>query len=243
MSYSYDSGGRLYSSTDHRTGETVRYDYDPSGKLLASYVANSSGNVLGGASYEYDENGRISASDVRINVSGVIEREELYYSYNRDGNLSLRVSVNGSLIGNITPEYDTLGRTTQRTLDYYAGGDVFYGKVSYSYLQRNGYQTALVSRYTFERGVSGTLTSSTYNFEYDLAGNITQITDGSGTVQNRYEYDDLYQLIREDNRALGKTYVWTYDNAGNIFKQNYICFYYGSTRRGSGNAYIYLFKR
>ena len=32
----------------------------------------------------------------------------------------------------------------------------------------------------------------------------------------RYTYDDLGQLIREDNRAHGATYTWTYDNAGNI---------------------------
>ena len=32
----------------------------------------------------------------------------------------------------------------------------------------------------------------------------------------KLRYDDLGQLIREDNRPLGYTYVYTYDNAGNI---------------------------
>ena len=50
---------------------------------------------------------------------------------------------------------------------------------------------------------------------YDANGNITQITNASGVVQNKYYYDDIGQLIREDNKALGKTYVYTYDNAGN----------------------------
>ena len=31
----------------------------------------------------------------------------------------------------------------------------------------------------------------------------------------QYAYDDMGQLIREDNPYLGKTYVYTYDNAGN----------------------------
>ena len=35
----------------------------------------------------------------------------------------------------------------------------------------------------------------------------------------RYTYDDLGQLIREDNRAHGATYTWTYDNAGNILNR------------------------
>ena len=32
----------------------------------------------------------------------------------------------------------------------------------------------------------------------------------------RYYYDNLNQLVREDNGQLNKTYVYTYDNAGNI---------------------------
>ena len=63
--------------------------------------------------------------------------------------------------------------------------------------------------------INSTVTN-TYNYEYDANGNITEITNASGTVQNKYYYDDLGQLVREDNLALNKTYVWTYDNAGNI---------------------------
>ena len=54
------------------------------------------------------------------------------------------------------------------------------------------------------------------------------ITDVSGTVQNRYYYDSLGQLTREDNRALGKTYVWTYDKAGNIQSRKTYAFTTGS---------------
>ena len=45
---------------------------------------------------------------------------------------------------------------------------------------------------------------------------VTYIRRGVGTVVCRYTYDSLGQLIREDNRAHGATYTWTYDNAGNI---------------------------
>ena len=45
-------------------------------------------------------------------------------------------------------------------------------------------------------------------------GNILSVTfDGNTTT---YTYDPWNQLIREDNQAGGYTYVWTYDNAGNI---------------------------
>ena len=52
-----------------------------------------------------------------------------------------------------------------------------------------------------EVGVSstGTLSATEYNFTYDSNGNITQIKDATGDIQHQYEYDDLGQLVREDN--------------------------------------------
>ena len=51
-------------------------------------------------------------------------------------------------------------------------------------------------------------------YTYDARGNITKIVIGSQEI--RYVYDDLGQLVREDNEVLNKTCVYTYDNAGNI---------------------------
>ena len=56
----------------------------------------------------------------------------------------------------------------------------------------------------------------TYNYTYDNNGNITQITDANGTVMWRYIYDSLGRLIREDNRVIDRTYIYTYNTAGNI---------------------------
>ena len=63
---------------------------------------------------------------------------------------------------------------------------------------------------------SSSTTSTTYNYTYDDNGNITQITNASGVIQNKYYYDALGQLVREDNRALNSTYTYSYDTAGNI---------------------------
>ena len=61
-------------------------------------------------------------------------------------------------------------------------------------------------------------------YTYDDRGNITSISDGTNTT--RYTYDALDQLIREDNQAAGKTWIYTYEqlvdatgqtkNGGNI---------------------------
>ena len=57
-------------------------------------------------------------------------------------------------------------------------------------------------------------TSSSYSYTYDLFGNIQTITDSAGKV-TKYHYDDLQQLVREDNPYTNKTYVYTYDRGGN----------------------------
>ena len=90
--------------------------------------------------------------------------------------------------------------------------------MSYGYRQLgSGRTTGQVSSYRSE--VNGTATAYTYT--YDSNGNITRITDQSGKV-TRYTYDKLGQLTREDNPYLNKTYVYTYDNAGNrLSKKKY----------------------
>ncbi len=56
-----------------------------------------------------------------------------------------------------------------------------------------------------------------YNFSYDDNGNIVCVKhNGKYTY---YHYDSANQLIREDNEAAGKTWVWTYDDAGNILSK------------------------
>ena len=65
-------------------------------------------------------------------------------------------------------------------------------------------------------------------YTYDARGNITKIVIGSQEI--RYVYDDLGQLVREDNEVLNKTCVYIYDNAGNITaKKTYALTAAGST--------------
>ena len=58
-------------------------------------------------------------------------------------------------------------------------------------------------------------TNTTYTYTYDSNGNVTKITSSTG-AEYRYFYDDLGQLVREDNTVDGVTYVYSYDKAGNI---------------------------
>ena len=55
-------------------------------------------------------------------------------------------------------------------------------------------------------------------YRYDASGNISEITR-NGHIVAKYAYDAPGRLIREDNRAFGKTETYTYDKNGNILEK------------------------
>jgi len=85
----------------------------------------------------------------------------------------------------------------------------------YNYLQRGERTSNLISCETFgENGVA----KDKLSYSYDGNGNVIEVRE-NGELINRYEYDSLNRLVREDNRKLNKSYFFTYDNAGNITKR------------------------
>ena len=100
-------------------------------------------------------------------------------------------------------------------------------KIGYTYLNYEDgdyYETPLIHSVTTTRPDG----SETLYYTYDERGNITSICRGVNDIVCRYTYDDLGQLIREDNRTLGATYTWTYDNAGNILSSKTYAYTTGS---------------
>ena len=51
---------------------------------------------------------------------------------------------------------------------------------------------------------------------YTENGNITEIANASGVIQNKYWYDDLGQLTREDNNVTGESDVVIRMDSGRI---------------------------
>ncbi|MCY6370620.1 RHS repeat protein [Clostridium ganghwense] len=51
-------------------------------------------------------------------------------------------------------------------------------------------------------------------YTYDANGNIQTITENGKVI--KYYYDELNQLVREDNKVLDKIIVYSYDVGGNI---------------------------
>ncbi|GAA0180285.1 hypothetical protein SH2C18_30070 [Clostridium sediminicola] len=51
----------------------------------------------------------------------------------------------------------------------------------------------------------------------DANGNFETITENGKQI--KYYYNELSELIREDNEVLGNTITYTYDGGGNIRKE------------------------
>ena len=240
-SYKYDTSGNLFSVTDHYYNKVTLYNYDSTGKLMSSYVydAGTHLNEYGTIVY-YDEQSRVNTvfhSFDYPSTSGVkYDQTHYFYAYGADGNIET-IRIGGSYIsGTINPTYDNFGRKTSKTVDFNINNtDAFYNKLTYDYkTHTSGSQvneSLLVSQIVSEirkDSDSGVISTTEYHYTYDANGNITQITDAGGVIQNQYTYDSLGQLTREDNRALNKTYVWTYDNAGNILTKKTYAFTTGT---------------
>jgi len=60
-------------------------------------------------------------------------------------------------------------------------------------------------------------------YTYDEMGNISKVYE-NGDLTARYTYDQLNRLAREDNKEIGKTYLYTYDNNGNILTKRTLGF-------------------
>ncbi len=101
-------------------------------------------------------------------------------------------------------EYDTLGRLTKKTVN--AGANSY--ETSYNYVPGNvtGATTSKLSSIS-NNGIP-------IEYQYDANGNITKITEDG--MENRYYYNELNELIEEDNKTLDKSIVYSYGLGGNI---------------------------
>ncbi len=107
----------------------------------------------------------------------------------------------------INYRYDTIGRPTATTVST----GIYDYVTAYDYVPGVGGATTM-------RIASITNDGDAIGYTYDANWNIETITEGG--LVNRYYYDEMNQLIREDNGVLEKTIVYTYDLGGNILAKN-----------------------
>ena len=218
--YEYDSNGNLSKFIDHSLNRITLYKYDDNGRMTNFLEYDSQRNEnLSSAWYTYDEYSRIDM--IFYDQEYVYNSENYYdssyylsYSYNENDTIRKYHISSDDATYTITPNYDGHNRIESKELKFHTDGYTIVGNLGYAYKSSGTKGSVVVSSFTSQIG-SGS--SKTYNFTYDSTNaNITKVTDASGTVQNQYTYDTLGRLTREDNLEADRTYVYTYDNDGNI---------------------------
>lgn len=134
------------------------------------------------------------------------------YTYASDWGNNIEQIVTGSDSDiTITPEWDINNRyngsvsqiadvTLTESITYYKQGD-------------HGTNLSKVYSYVVKKG-GAVKSSGQMSVTYDASENISGITvNGAGIT---YTYDSLGRLEKEVNEQLGQTYIFTYDNNGNI---------------------------
>ena len=197
-SYVYGKEGELYQVTDHVSGKTYDLDYDFLGRLMR--VRDEKGSYY---EYTYDANNHMTRMIHGAGASHVTA----WYTYDKDGR-EQTTKIKSDRIK--TTSYDKYGRSLGFSI---STQDPFH-----VYL---GYPEASGNR---EHALPNALSAGTTTlwYQYDQNGNIIRIgynDYSSGTMASwadDFVYDERNQLIREDSQIQDKTFVYEYDEGGNL---------------------------
>ena len=204
---------KLSASEDLISGNKIKYAYDK-GRLVRSGVFNSSGTKLDEECYTYDEARRLitdtfayslDVPDTSITVQSNIEYATSQDSASVDGRVaSYSYNVSGIQQVATANVYDSFKRLSEKTVS--VGSVEYKKKITYS-------KTRLFRVIYYKDDIQ----ISNLSYGYDYAGRITGESDDVTFSSNySYVYDSFGQLIRENNKLLDKTFVYSYNEIGNI---------------------------
>ena len=197
IQYLYNARGNLGVVKNSITGLTSVFDYDLAERPIR--VTRNNGQKI---EYEYDKNSNISNIKYTLNTT----ENNTSYSYDRDNRIN-NVKIGDTAI--VITNYDKLSRTDNKELKT---SNKSY-KTSYTYLDTETANKTTTLVKSMQNG-----TNQALNYTYDANGNIETISEGQ-TLKVKYYYDELNQLIRENNAYLNKTITYEYDAGGNILNK------------------------
>ena len=126
----------------------------------------------------------------------------------------------------IKPETDVQGRNKGKSLYI---NNVKVGEENISYRKVSDHATNMPSTVWFGDKTNGTYQiKDSIRYAYDKMGNIEKVYE-NGELAIRYQYDALNRLIREDNKVMNKTVLFSYDNRKSVFVATLFAF--GRIRR------------
>ena len=194
---------KLASREDFVTGNTIKYGYE-NNRISHIGEFNSSGTKVNEEVYTYDDQGKLAGDKYTYdNAGNYVQRNYTYVTSESSAAVGMVSNssnkINGTEKAKIANSYDTLGRLTKKT--YTLSGKAYTKSISYN-------KTRVNSIVDSAGGLTG--------YGYDDIGRITEETDSNGNILKSYTYDSFGRIERENNKYLDKTFVYEYNNIGNV---------------------------
>ena len=203
LSYSYNEKGQVRLISDSAAAKNIEKSYDDLDRLT-SYV-----NSIYAEHRSYDDYGKLE----KVEQTGEVNRTYTY-AYHDDAERSLKSVTTEGL--SFCPQKDVLGRYTGRNI---VNGSTEVAQEEIAYRKVGDHATNQPSGVYFgKKNGSSLAVSESIKYAYDKMGNISRI-DENGMPVVWYKYDALNRLVREDNKAFGKTWLYSYDRNGNILSK------------------------
>ena len=202
---------------DKIAGKNYYFAKDDLDRLTEVYEVNDSDARISGYTekYEYDSYGSL----IKKTIAEGDLSQEYTYTYNTDAKRAIASIAAGGIT--VKPQLDKLERNKGKEL-YISGTKVAEEIISYR--KAGDHATNMPSVMSFGNMQSGKyVIKDSIRYAYDEMGNITKVYE-NGELAARYKYDALSRLIREDNKEFEKTWLYSYDNKGNILKQRAFAF-------------------
>ncbi len=210
----YNARGELQTRTDRLTNETATYSYDKLDRVTGITCGNVSEQIV------YNDYGQVAKKTLQVNGAAT----EYAYAYKNNAAKELESVTVGGIT--VLPQSDCLGRNTGKKIK--AGGKTVASE-TIAYRKVGDHATNMPSAMRFGNHVATAEDKTQFvqldnlKYVYDNCGNISETWE-NGKLAAKYTYDSLNRLIREDNKQLGNTTLFTYDNNGNILCKRVFAF-------------------
>ena len=198
-----NSSAKLASRNDFATGNTTKYAYEND---RVSHIGefDSYGMKVNEEIFTYDAEGKLICNKYVYSSTGNYVQRDYAYVTDEDsvavGIVSdLSNKINGTEKAKTVNTYDTSGRISQK---------------KYSIENKTFFKNFEYNKTRMDKVIDSV--SGTTQYEYDSMGRISKEMDGNENILRSYVYDSYGQLIRENNKSLDKTFVYEYNNIGNV---------------------------
>jgi len=208
-----NSNSQLAESRDLTTQKVTKYAYE---KGRASRIGEFDNNTLVNEEiFTYDDIGRL-VKDEYTYAGGKKVISEIAYKKNANHPLAdntvstytYKVNSTDTVAAQTENTHDPFKRITNKKVSLASSTKQINKQVSYDRTRVTAVQDAF----------DGANLGKT-EYLYDPLGRITKntyVSDTTASQETTYQYDEFGQLIREDNKALDKTYAYEYNDIGNI---------------------------